>query len=668
MGNPGDSLTFTRYFVVGDGTVSSITDARNEIQCLPTGTLEGTVTAGGSPAARADVAVLGDALDGPTILGGNYLQRNVITHTRTDDSGNYSLTLPVGDYTVAANLDGWPYEGGTSTPTEHPVTIDAFLTTSQNLALPATGGLHVTIEDENNDPIAGKVSVVGFDPSPDPLNAQSILGLISNNTGVFGDRSKDGLPFGLASTIFVGPNGDSGVQPLEPGDYQVVVSHGAEFSVSKTGVTVAADPAPPVAVAAQVDRVIDSTGFVSADFHVHSINSPDSEVSKTERLVSMLAEGMDFFTPTDHDFLTDYQPTIDDLGASDLISVATGEEITTFDYGHFNAWPLTIDPSQVNGGGVDHGGAAPAGQDFPMFGNYSKTPAEIIALARTMPQPGATTVQINHIHSHFGLDGGSGLAIDTGVAPAAVRRAGRGAPPRSVGHQLLHRHLRRSRDLDRRQPPADLRQLPRRGDHRQRRQHRRLVQHAQSGHHPHRSRRLRHAQAHHQPVRCSPQHGRLPGGRPGPARPPRLDAVVHRQRRPYHRHQRPHGARDGVRVVHRRERRPRPGPLHRRRRLHGRRRLPALHGQRAVRRRRKLHGAAADDRDHGRQRRHRSRHSEPRVGGVRHRRVLRQPHHDAPHLDEQADRRRPDQRQSVRDHAGLREDGAGRTSPSHPLR
>ena len=164
------------------------------------------------------------------------------------------------------------------------------------------------------------------------------------------------------------------------------------------------------------------------------------------------------------------------------------------------------------------------------------------------------------------------------------------------------------------------------------------------------------------------QHGRLPGGRPGPARPPRRDAVVHRQRRPYHRHQRPHGARDGVRVVHRRERRPRPGPLHRRRRLHGRRRLPALHGRRAVRRRRKLHGAAADDRDHGRQRRHRRRHPEPRVGGVRHRRVLRQPHHHAPHLDEQADRRRPDQRQAVRDHAGLRARRRRPTSPSRPLR
>ena len=65
IGDPGDSLTLTRYFVVGDGNVSDISDARNEIQCLPTGTLHGTVTAGGNPAVRADVAVLGNPADGP---------------------------------------------------------------------------------------------------------------------------------------------------------------------------------------------------------------------------------------------------------------------------------------------------------------------------------------------------------------------------------------------------------------------------------------------------------------------------------------------------------------------------------------------------------------------------------------------------------------------------
>jgi hypothetical protein len=183
-------------------------------------------------------------------------------------------------------------------------------------------------------------------------------------------------------------------------------------------------------VNATVERVLDSTGLVSADFHVHSIASPDSEVRNVDRVGTMLAEGLDFFTPTDHDFITDFTTAVADAGATGLIGIANGQEITTFDYGHFNAWPLVIDPAQANHGAVDHGGAAPAGQDFPIapYFNYSETPADIIALAKNPGQPAATTVQINHIHSHFGLDGGSGLAIDTGLTPpqsgvpAAARR------------------------------------------------------------------------------------------------------------------------------------------------------------------------------------------------------------------------------------------------------
>jgi len=151
-------------------------------------------------------------------------------------------------------------------------------------------------------------------------------------------------------------------------------------------------------------------------------------VARRDRVVTMLAEGVDFFASTDHDFRSDYNPDIAAIpGASSLLGTCPGEEITSFDYGHWNAWPMTVDPSRVSGGSVDFGGAAPDGQDFPSFGNYSLTPAQIIAIAHADPGL-SNTVQINHIHSHFGLDGGSGLAIDTGVTPpqsnvpAAARR------------------------------------------------------------------------------------------------------------------------------------------------------------------------------------------------------------------------------------------------------
>ena len=55
------------------------------------------------------------------------------------------------------------------------------------------------------------------------------------------------------------------------------------------------------------------------------------------------------------------------MGVGNLIATAPSAEITTFDYGHFNSWPVTVDPTQVNGGSVDWGraGIAP-GHGLPV--------------------------------------------------------------------------------------------------------------------------------------------------------------------------------------------------------------------------------------------------------------------------------------------------------------
>lgn len=407
-GSPGDAITFVRYFIVGDGSVSSVIDARNRALLLPAGRIQGNVTVGGSPAAGVQVTVLGTAAGAPAGLS-----RNVVTHATTDAAGNYSLSVAPGSYTVAANVEGSPFETNAGTPPEHAVSVTAYGTTTQNMAIPGTSSLVVNVVDESNDPSPAKITVVGFDPSPIPRNTQSIFGLININTALFRDFGPDNVPFGLSRAYFIDQGGTLGPVPFEPGSYRIVVSRGHEFSVSTHDVTLTAGNT--TTVNAQVARVIDSTGFVSADFHIHSIDSPDSEVGRTDRVRTILAEGLDFVTPSDHDIRTDFQPVIDALGATALLGTATSAEITSFDYGHFNAWPMTIDPTKVNGGSVDHGGAAPAGQDFPSFGNYNLTPAQIVAAAQA--DPGQNTVQLNHIHSHFGIDGNSGLAIDTGVVP-----------------------------------------------------------------------------------------------------------------------------------------------------------------------------------------------------------------------------------------------------------
>jgi hypothetical protein len=399
----GGQVTVTRYFAVGDGDIGSIVDIRNQILGLATGTIQGTVTRDGLTVEGADVVVLNTNTTPPVGPGAT---KNVVSHYRTDINGQYQGTLPPGNYNVQANLDGHL----AASPDPALVTITASMTTVQDFTVPAAGRVRVTIVDESSVPIAAKVSLVGFDPYPDPENFQLLLGSVEARTGIFGEVYFDRLPYGVSQVHFVGASGDSGEFFVEPGSYRVVVSHGTEYSIYQQDITITAGAL--TTVNAQVARVIDTTGFISGDFHVHQLDSPDSVITYAERLVSMIAEGVDFFTPSDHEHRSDLSPTITALGIGSLISVAPNNENTTADYGHFNAWPLAIDFGLPNGGAVDWGRAAPAGQDFPSYGNYGLSPAEIFAAL--LADPGTDTVQINHIDSFF--DAG-GLAIDTALVP-----------------------------------------------------------------------------------------------------------------------------------------------------------------------------------------------------------------------------------------------------------
>jgi hypothetical protein len=400
-GNPGDSFTVTRYFLVADGGVAALARIRNEILGVATGTLAGTITSSGQPVADADVAVTGTPVAGPGL--GSTPVKNVVSHARTAADGTYSIDLPAGSYTVQANKNGRL----AASPASAPVSITLGSQSTQDFTLPAAGAIHVVVTDETNAPIPAKVQLVGFDPSPDPRNSQSILGLINNNMGVFNEQFEDGVQRGIADVTFADKNGDTGVFEIEPGSYQLAVSHGPRYSAFLQNVTINAGAT--TTVNAQIAKVVPTPGFILGDFHVHGILSPDSEVTQVERITTQLADGNDFFTPSEHEIRADYSPFIYSMGVENLIATAPSAEITTFDYGHFNSWPVTIDANAVNGGTVDWGRAGvPPGQDFPSYGNYNLSPAEIYAAAHADPK--ANLIQINHMRSHFNTDG---LDIDT---------------------------------------------------------------------------------------------------------------------------------------------------------------------------------------------------------------------------------------------------------------
>ncbi|MEP5566845.1 MAG: carboxypeptidase regulatory-like domain-containing protein [Halioglobus sp.] len=390
-----EALVLRRYFAVGDGSVDSISNIRNELFGIDTGEVSGAISSEGQPLEHAQVVayqVLNPTTSPPSLF--------MVNHSRTDASGNYSLSLPPGDYEIRANMEGYRFPD--NSPSQ--LSISAGETLNNDFEMPVSGFLEVTVIDEVG-PGPAKVQLVGFDPSP-PLSNP----VAGGSAGVFGDNNADSLPFGIAQAIFIDRDGASEKLTIEPGDYQLVVSRGPRYSVFKQDISIT--PGQVTTVQAEIVKLIETDGFVHGDFHVHSIDSPDAEVTREERVAVMLAEGMDFFTPSDHGVRSDFLPTLKDMGVEDLIGVAASSETTTFDYGHFNSWPVWVDPDSISGGSFDWAGEASPGMDFPAYENYNLPPAEIISGLKDDPMD--NIVQINHISSHFGA---GGLAIDTGITP-----------------------------------------------------------------------------------------------------------------------------------------------------------------------------------------------------------------------------------------------------------
>jgi hypothetical protein len=182
----GGSRSFTRYFGVGDGSGGNAVTMENLIKNTPSGTVAGCVSVGGEAAPDTRVTV--------GLQSGGVLNA-VIAPFVTDADGCYEGTLPVGNYVVAAARRGTPYEGNGLNPMLHPIAITEGGEVLLDVALPATGRVRVTVTNEDGDAVPARVTIVGFDPSPEPtVPGPAISG--TQQTGMFNDLS-DSFRFGL---------------------------------------------------------------------------------------------------------------------------------------------------------------------------------------------------------------------------------------------------------------------------------------------------------------------------------------------------------------------------------------------------------------------------------------------------------------------------------------
>lgn len=140
-------------------------------------------------------------------------------------------------------------------------------------------------------------------------------------------------------------------QEIGPGKYRVVLSYGPEYDAVMSEITV--ERGKETEVEGVMKRVVDTAGWVSADFHNHASPSGDNVSSQFGRVQNILCEHMEFAPCTEHNRVDTYTPHLKVLGAEHLMSTCSGIELTgsPLPLNHQNAFPLVFKPHLQDGGG-----------------------------------------------------------------------------------------------------------------------------------------------------------------------------------------------------------------------------------------------------------------------------------------------------------------------------
>lgn len=307
---PGESVTLTRHL--------------SAAPTLP----EVATRLGGEPAAEVTLAI--QSASGQRIKAPRVEIRqgdNIVGTIIGNDRGDLVTALKTGAYTL--NIS----HNGTKVAEALPLTIEpALVEQSQAVRLAGyePGSIVAKITDADGQPIPCKV-MLDVAEGAKPLD----FGPEGAETGVKNLRY-------TASGEFQ--------QQLAPGKYKATVSHGPEFDAAYVDLIVEAGKTAKLE--ARLPRVVDTTGWVSSDFHSHSTPSGDNTSSQLGRVLNLVSENIEFAPCTEHNRITTYDPHIDALKIRPFMATCTGMELTgsPLPLNHQNAFPLHHHPHRQDGG------------------------------------------------------------------------------------------------------------------------------------------------------------------------------------------------------------------------------------------------------------------------------------------------------------------------------
>ena len=164
---------------------------------------------------------------------------------------------------------------------------------------------------------------------------------------------------------------------IPEGKYTIWASRGMEWGADSRKVTVNFRGYTNATLS--IRREVDTTGYVAADTHIHTLtHSGHGDSSVEERQLTLAGEGVELAIATDHNHNIDYRPTQVAMGLSKWYTSVIGNEVST-GIGHFNAFPLNAD------------GPVPLHQGFE-----NGNPEDWVRVVEGMREQGAKVVILNH--------------------------------------------------------------------------------------------------------------------------------------------------------------------------------------------------------------------------------------------------------------------------------
>jgi hypothetical protein len=275
---------------------------------------------------------------------GNYLSR-----ARADVNGAFTAHGVVGDTTVL-----FPDQLGGKLAS---VSVSADQVETE-IALPAASTLNVVVTDASTKQgMPVRIQVIPED-------------------GVVGWPSSYGVPNERDGRLYQ-EFAMTGAARLEvpPGEHRVIVSRGFEWEMFDGKVTVRAGETVDLDV--ELLHSVDSTGVMCADFHIHSHQSADSNDPIPWKVKSAIADGLEIPVSSEHDWVVDFQPVIEDLGVAEWAFGMPSSEMTSFEWGHMGVVPLLPRPDALNNGAINWPGRTPP-DVFEEIQNLPEDPILII--------------------------------------------------------------------------------------------------------------------------------------------------------------------------------------------------------------------------------------------------------------------------------------------------